>query len=394
MSKLEQIIENIEIDRTPKVEPENEKPKVVIQEDEYNPKHKVIKRVAQTFYCPCTRIFRQYAGMCSSGTRTVRVAETELRRLADQIKKYKDEWKRNYMLVRSGQLTPEDLYEKIRKQYELDLLGHVSTLPYSTVAVEDEHYLDTDNQITTDEPLIKSVVRAVNEKDSKQEMASIPIYEDIDLELSQNTGNTFAIIGSSKKGKTELFKYLYKKYFSGNDYVSTLYTHNPQIINNKKSKYKRLLVHDKFDDIEMSVVRSQKELNKVARDGKLPKYKFFNAFDDLIKVGQTKFLDDMILTYRNARMSSMIMIQYSNLLSKSSRANYNYLMFFGMNTRESVEVVLKSFLASYFIDVYGVYHLEDQIRLYNKLTRDHRFILLDQLKSEISVHKLNLRRSK
>lgn len=209
------------------------------------------------------------------------------------------------------------------------------------------------------------------------------------LLLDKGTGNTTFILGSSKMGKSTALMKVYDKYYklnsAGDDsgFISTLWTCNPQIQLYKK--HKNLLVAGCWNKNGEEIIKQQKKI----QTGTNNKYKFLNIFDDVISVRNNVLLDNLILTYRNSKMSSIISLQYSNLMSKCSRANCNNIMAFGFNTDESIEVVIKTFLSGY-LKQNGIIKLPDQINWYKMVTANHSFIYIKPADGVVSFHRFNL----
>ena len=114
-----------------------------------------------------------------------------------------------------------------------------------------------------------------------------------------------------------------------------------------------------------------------------------NIFDDVISVRNNVLLENLILTYRNSNMSSIISLQYSNLLSKCSRANCNNVLAFGFNTDESIEVVIKTFLLGY-LKSKNITKMPDMINWYKNMTKDHSFIYIKPADGIVSFHRFEL----
>lgn len=201
------------------------------------------------------------------------------------------------------------------------------------------------------------------------------------LRLDGNTGNTTFILGSSKMGKSTAIMHIYDKYYSEKQFVSILWTANPQIALYKG--HKKLIVAGKWNADSEKVIRDEKRIQTKTKNT----YKFLNMFDDVINVRNNTLLDNLILTYRNSKMSSIISLQYSNLMSKCSRANCNNILAFGFNTDESIEVVIKTFLTGYLKSI-GVPKLPDQINWYKAVTSDHGFIYIKPADGIVSFHRL------
>lgn len=203
------------------------------------------------------------------------------------------------------------------------------------------------------------------------------------LKLDPYTGNTIFILGSSKTGKSSAIMRIYDQYYSDKKIISILWTNNPQIKLYKK--HENLLISGKWNkDCEKLIVDQKKIQTKTKNE-----YKFLNMFDDVIDVRNNRLLDNLILTYRNSKISSIISLQYSNLMSKCSRANCNNILAFSFNTDESIEVVIKTFLTGYLKSV-GIIKLGDQINWYKSITQDHGFIYIKPQEGIVSFHKFNI----
>ena len=212
---------------------------------------------------------------------------------------------------------------------------------------------------------------------------SKPSRTPFNLILDKGTGNTVFILGSSKMGKSTALMRIYDKYYANNKYVSTLWTVNPQIPLYKG--HKKLLKAGVWNDDAEDIIKQQKKI----QTGTKNKYAFLNMFDDVINVRNNTLLDNLILTYRNSNMSSIISLQYSNLMSKCGRANCNNILAFGFNTDESIEVVIKTFLTGYLRKI-NVKDLGDQINWYKSMTSDHGFIYIRPADGVVSFHKFSL----
>lgn len=204
-----------------------------------------------------------------------------------------------------------------------------------------------------------------------------------DLQLDLDTGNTTFILGSSKMGKSTLLMNIYKNYYS-KDFISTLFSINCHIPLYKKGS-KKLLKCCKFNKECVDLIKMMKRLQFVCKN----KHKFSFIFDDITDVRYNQIVNDLILTYRNSLISSVVSLQYPNMLAKSSRSSINNLIFFGFNTDECIKVVLDSFLKSYFTKA-GIIGEANQINFYRELTKDHQFIYLHPQSGFIGLYKLSI----
>lgn len=204
------------------------------------------------------------------------------------------------------------------------------------------------------------------------------------IKLDENTGNTIFILGSAKMGKSTLLMDIYRKYYNKKNIISTLYSINSHI-KLYKTGSKKLIRCCKFDKECIKLIKMKKRLNYKCEN----KYEFCEIFDDITDVRYSELVNQLILTYRNSNISTIMSLQYPNLLAKSARGSINNICFFGFNTDECIEVVIKSFLGSYFTK-FGVLGLSEQIAFYRDLTSDHKFIYLHPASGTISLHRLNI----
>ena len=216
-------------------------------------------------------------------------------------------------------------------------------------------------------------------------LSNIKITRGLDLRLDPRTGNSTVLLGSSKKGKSTLLMWIYRKYYKKKAWITTLFSINSQISTYKGEK--DLLKCNSFDVKAQKYIRLQKFINRKTSN----RYNFANLIDDVIDVRHNKLITNMVLTYRNSNISTVLCMQYSNLLSKSSRANFNNVIIFGFNSDESMEVVIKTFLRSAFSKM-GIKRLDDQIRFFKKMTKDHQFLYYHPASDSLSFHKIILRK--
>lgn len=203
------------------------------------------------------------------------------------------------------------------------------------------------------------------------------------LKLDPGTGNTTFLMGSSKQGKSTAMMHIYDEYYADENFISILWTNSPQIPLYKKPK---LLRSNCWGKKAETIIKSERHINQKTKN----KYKFLNMMDDLIEIKGSTLINDLVLTYRNSNISSIISLQYSNLFSKSSRANANNVVLFGFNTDEAIEVVIRSFLNGYLSGKLGIKSVPDQINWYKKMTADHKFIYVKPAGNHVSFHKLSI----
>jgi ABC-type multidrug transport system ATPase subunit len=186
---------------------------------------------------------------------------------------------------------------------------------------------------------------------------------------------TFAIIGSSKSGKTTFLKYLVKKYFP--DEIKILHTQSPQ--------------NEIYDSIRKDGVFCPafipdiiKETYKINKDTK-NHYDFLHIVDDVVGAKQNIQMTRALCLYRNSGISTIVSGQDMMMLNATGRANVNYVCLFYANTDNRCEDNIKHFLRSYFPRNLS---MDEKIELYKRLTQDHAFLFIDNLNSTITRFKL------
>jgi hypothetical protein len=217
------------------------------------------------------------------------------------------------------------------------------------------------------------------------------ISHDLNLHLDKNTGNTTAIFGSSKMGKSSTLMYIYKKYYSGSDWITIAALQNPQskIYTSKlvggKAKKARLLMIDKYSPM---IYKLEKRINIISKNS----HNFCNLFDDFIGIKGNSTLEELVLTYRNSNISTVICLQYVNLLAKSSRSNVNNILLFGNNTDEATRVAIEIYLKSWFHE-HGINSIDEMVCEFKRLTSGdnlHTFFHIVPAKNIVNVIKLPL----
>jgi len=233
------------------------------------------------------------------------------------------------------------------------------------------------NVLTTAKgPGVKSELR-----EQKKELEEVkekygPKYEvkkGISLKLDANTGNSTVILGSSKAGKSTVLMYLYRKYYT--NAISVLFSDNPQI-----GMYKDSKLIKSFNFIPQ-IIRDFHQINRKTKN----KYDFTILLDDIVNEKEDEMLRRLILSFRNSNISSIVSLQSPTLLNKSNRASVNNILFFRFNTDEMIEQTIKFYLSSHLSG-----RMDDKIRQYKEMTKDHQFIYLNPRDNKISVHKISI----
>jgi len=214
----------------------------------------------------------------------------------------------------------------------------------------------------------------------KLKKKKITVSNDIRLKLDKKTGNTTVLIGSSKSGKSTLMMHLWKKYYNSKKFISTLFSPSLHI---ELFKEKSLIKSPRFGKEGDEYIQTQRYVNQKCKN----KYSFLDMFDDITDMRFNKIINDLILTYRNSNVSTIINIQYVKLLSMSTRSNVNNVIFLHLNTDEDIKKTIDAFLGSQFKKI-GYDKMIDMIQFYRDSTSNHGFIYFHPSTQSLSFHRI------
>ena len=200
-------------------------------------------------------------------------------------------------------------------------------------------------------------------------------HKKFEFEVPTNGGVSFALIGSTRCGKSTMMVYLVDKYFE--KHIKFLCTLSPQADIYKKMK---TIVVPGF---KKELIDEPMKLNRETSN----KYNFLHIFDDMAMEGKTTPEMTKLLTIgRNSGMSAIISGQKLTMLSATGRSNVNIVCCFKQNTDSAIEDTIKNYLRSYFPS--GMPILE-MVRLYKEMTEDHHFICVNTLEDKVFISKID-----
>ena len=158
----------------------------------------------------------------------------------------------------------------------------------------------------------------------------------VDRENSE-TGKSTLILGASFSGKTFLLVRELNKIHPGDYECIILFTESINA-DPLKNINPRLNVQV-FQGFQPNIVDFLKRVNDLLEN----RFRFLIILDDVVDQKMSKTLNKMILTYRNANISSVILIQYPNLISKSSRSSFHQVAITGSRSLEFWDATSKVF---------------------------------------------------
>jgi hypothetical protein len=152
-----------------------------------------------------------------------------------------------------------------------------------------------------------------------------------------NTGRSTLILGASFSGKTHLLVDSLNQ-LHPSDYEMILFfteSKNAEPLKNIKSD----LPIKVYEGWQPKKVEFLKKINDILQN----RFRFLVILDDIVDQKLSKTLNKLILTYRNANISTCILIQYPNLISKSSRSSFHQCVIVGSRSIEWWDSTCKVF---------------------------------------------------
>lgn len=197
-------------------------------------------------------------------------------------------------------------------------------------------------------------------------------------EESKN-GVTFAFIGSSGCGKSTCIRKIFidqifterAKKDDGKEFIIQVFTESAK--------------SDAFKDMDKSIMMDTKGLDEHninfcyhMNESYDKKYNFMFILDDVLDLQYKMLVKRMFLTMRNTNISSLVSLQYPNLVPKAIRTSVYFTLLFYLNTDEAVELAIRGWLSAY---VPG-HTVKEKMLFYRRWTREkkgHQMFLVDNL---------------
>lgn len=193
-----------------------------------------------------------------------------------------------------------------------------------------------------------------------------------------NGGFSFALLGSTRCGKSTLMIWLYEHFFKKD--ITFLMTLSNQVEIYKPMKQKAIVCPDYMPSLIEKAIKINKET--------VNHYDFCFIFDDLALNGKNdKTMTRLLTTGRNSGCSAIISGQKLTMLSSTGRSNVNIICMFRQITDSATEDIIKNYLRSWFPKSMKI---ADMISEYKRLTSDHHFIVLNTLTDEVFLSKLQI----
>lgn len=193
--------------------------------------------------------------------------------------------------------------------------------------------------------------------------------------ITSNNGVTMGLVGSSGAGKSTVLREVFMDDVFGirkdKDYIITVFTESPD-----SDAFQGLSKDIKVDGNGLD----EEQINWAYRmniiHGK--QFNFMFILDDVLQLRYQRQLERMFLIMRNTNITSVVSIQYPNLIPRPIRTSVYYIFCMRFNTREGVEMAVDYFLSSYIPG-----NKEEKIETYTRWAENHRFYLIDNLNYKV-----------
>lgn len=262
---------------------------------------------------------------------------------------------------------PDDEKKRILTEWKIKMIMERGT------GIIPDNLKEEDEKPEIIEPIIEPIIEENNNIDNTIN------YTPFNLKLKPVTesGSSTIIFGASQSGKTTLLKDILNNYYNDNNFIIFMMAENIHA-NIYKDLDKHIIKLDKFDP---TLIKTLHRINKKTNN----KYQFLIVLDDIIMSKYNPLLLKLILTYRNAKISTILLLQSPTLLSKNGRFNGNNFIFKRTNNAENAEQLMDFFLGGF--EPFYKLKKEEKIKLYKQLTDNYGFLYLDALNDKLTFHK-------
>lgn len=198
-----------------------------------------------------------------------------------------------------------------------------------------------------------------------------PVKFDLELPDLSETGATCALFGSSKSGKTHLLTRNIMKdpRFDNKEVIQFIIS--PSLHSKTYSGISGDVI--KLNGWRPDLLKLLHMIQRVTDN----KYAFVLYIDDCITAKNDKGLLEAFLTLRNSKISTVMLLQSTTLMNRNARFNVNAVIGLKNNNLEASRQSMEFFFGANE-PFYGR-RIGDQIKMYQNMTQNHRFIYLNCL---------------
>lgn len=223
------------------------------------------------------------------------------------------------------------------------------------------------------------------EEDGKPEGEWIPMVDVICegkktlQDAESKNGVTFAFIGSSGCGKSTCIRKVF---------IDQIFTERAKCEDKKEfiiQVFTESAKSDAFKDMDKGILMDTKGLDEHninfcyhMNENYDKKYNFLFILDDVLDLQYKMLVKRMFLTMRNTNISSLVSLQYPNLIPKAIRTSVYFTLLFYLNTDEAVELAVRGWLSAYLPG----HSVKEKMLYYRRWTKQghgHQMMLVDNL---------------
>ena len=197
------------------------------------------------------------------------------------------------------------------------------------------------------------------------------------ITMPENGGVSFALIATSRAGKSTFLKHLVKKYFP--KHITIMFSQNNHA-DIYKDMSKKIICSDTYHP---DILKEAHSINH----GMGNKFPFCFISDDYVdsKIKHDTEITRLLTIYRNANCSSIFSFQGRVLMSAVGRAQVNYAIIGKQQTPKDWKAILDEYLSMWLpLDMTE----KEQIEFCKKATENHQFFVIDNINNECYLTKL------
>jgi len=220
--------------------------------------------------------------------------------------------------------------------------------------------------------------------------SSLTTVQPFAIELTPNTGNSIALFGGTKAGKTYRAVRIYDRYFRPpendrfrNFVYACVFTNSPN--NEDLQGHFMLDICNRYAPVVIDRAAALQVENNNAYSG------FLFFLDDVIDHRDDRILKKVILYERNQKISLIANMQYYTLTNKGQRCNFNQVLIMSCRTPAEAEIYLENYLETFLYS--NIPKRIDQVAWVmwalaeppDQPKGEHRFIHIDLLANKMTL---------
>ena len=211
-------------------------------------------------------------------------------------------------------------------------------------------------------------------------MSFVPDRKELFLDINPEKAYSFLFMGSTRSGKSTLMKHIIGRFVQKK--INILMTESPSADIYGSGEFKKNCIM--APQFMPGIIKLAYKINRNTGNH----YQFNFIFDDMISGKAHPQLKKALTIYRNSGIGVMISSQSMTLaLGPAERSNINIVFLGFFNNDEQPREIIKAYLSSWFpTDM----KMDDKIKMYKDITKNHNWICINNLTGEIFVTKIKI----